>query len=269
MTRLAILCFVLLTLTHCTNKNEPKTNSIEFSLYESYNLIELSTAFNQANELIRKYQLDSIAKIKTGLSLLDSINKGSVKGDSLRKPYEDFPLFSVLVPNARTDKNGNNYLDTSTILGWTTDTLKLKSYLNLSRNVFPEVTWITSKGFSNRYLGLHAIKNINKLPFNKNDIDSVIIEPTGPNSFGGVFEKISDLKGISKYRIELKLNSQLSNILGNNSYTLILKTYTIDYAGSVVNFKKFPGQYIFIGEMTSTDFQILKNNFESKMKIRK
>ena len=269
MIRLFISCFVFLTLANCTKRNESETHAIELSLYESYNLIELSTSFNEANKLIRKYLLDSIAKIKTGSILLDAINKESAKDDSIRT-IEDFPLFSVFIPNTKTSQNGEAYMDTSTILGWTTDTLTLNSYINLSQKVFPEgITWITSRGFSNKYLCLHALKNINKVLLKENDIDSIIIEPTGPNSFGGVFEKISDLKGISKYRTALKLNSRLSNILEMNSYTLILKLNSVEYSGSIVDFKKFPGQYIFIGEMTTTDFQILKNNLESKMKIRK
>lgn len=268
--RIIISCFIFLTLTNCVKKIEPKTNAIELCLYESYNLIELSPSFNEANKLVRKHQLDSIAKNKTGSTLLDAINEEAAKEDSLgTKTFDDFPLFSVFIPNTRTGGNGETYMDTSTILGWTTDTSKLKSYFNLSQKVFPEsISWMTSRGFS-QYRCLYALKNRNKVPLGVNDIDSVIIAPTGPNSFGGVFEKISDLNGISKYRIELKLNRHLSNILDVKSYILILKIDSAEYPGSVVNFKKFPNQYIFIGEIGSTDFKELKSNLEPKMKIRK
>jgi hypothetical protein len=160
-------------------------------------------------------------------------------------------------------------MDTSAVLGWTTDTVKLKKYFDLYQKVFPEgLTWAICKGFSNKYLCLHAFKNQNKVSLKENDIDSFYIKPIGLNSFGGVFEKMSDLKGISKFRLDIKLNSQLSDLPGGNSYTLVLKVNSSKYSGSVVNFKKYPNQYIVIGEIGATDFQALKSKFESKMKIR-
>ncbi len=268
--RIILLCFAFLTLTSCFNKNNLKTNTVELSLYESYNLIELSSSFNDANKLLRKHQLDSMAKIKTSSTLLDAINEEAAKSDSIKtNNFDDFPLFSVFIPNTRRGRNGDNYMDTSTILGWTTDTPKLISYLNLSHNLFPaNIKWMTSSGFSGEYKCLYALKNVNKVTLKVNDIDSVIINPTGPNSFGGVFEKMSDLKGISRYRIELKLSSNLSDILKMNSYILILKVNSAEYPGSIVKFKKFPAQLIFVGEIGTSDFQVLKSYLEPKMKIK-
>jgi len=267
-----LYCVILFFLVlGCTNNNQ-LNDSIEINLYESYDIVELFPKILESNLIIRKKQIDSLAKQKTGLSLLDKINEQTAKSDSFSgNSVEDFPLFHVLQPNIKIGQDGQGYVDSSSIIGITQDTIELIRHLLLADSVFPaDLKWKFSGYSKDNFKNVHAIKeNGVKVQITNTDLDSIIVIPFGLNSFGGVIEKISDLKGFSSYSISIKLKNGLNEKLSRRVYSIIFKIKNHEYSGSVVNINNNPEQYIMIGEMDNNDFIVLKSKFESKIRIKK
>lgn len=169
----------------------------------------------------------------------------------------------------KSGPDGNNYLDTSTIIGMTIDSIQLLNYLNQSKALFPnDLEWKITGKLSNNIKCLHAIKsNGLKYTLSENDIDSVIVLLTGLTALGIIGKRISDLKGISQYWIQIKLKKEISDKLKNKKFSLIMNTDSFEYSGSIVNFNLNPNQLIIIGEMDNRDFLKLKEIFEDRMII--
>jgi hypothetical protein len=221
--------------------------------------------------LIRKLQLDTISKKSSGLALLDKINAQEAKSDTIGgTSIEDFPLFKVFSPNTKIGKDGISYIDSSSIIGMPLDTLQLLKYLDQSKALFPnDLKWKIAGKLSGNFKCLHAIKSKGeKLQLFDSDIDSVVVQPIGLTALGFVGKKISDLQGISKFWIHIKLKKELSDRLKNKNFTLLLNSGSYEYSGSIVNFMSYPNQLIIIGEMDNNDFQIMKEKFEKRMIIK-
>jgi len=267
------LYYVILFFLVLSCSDNPQLNdSIKIELYESYDIVELFPKILESNLIIRKKQIDSLANQKTGLALVDRINEQTAKSDSYSgNSIEDFPLFHVLQPNIKIGQDGLGYVDTTAIIGTTQDTIGLIKYLLLADSLFPaDLKWKFSGYSKDNFMNVHAtVRNGDEVQLTNTDLDSIIVTPIGLNSFGGVIEKISDLKGFSSYIISIKLKNGLKSKLSRLVYSIIFKINNHEYSGSVVNFKNNPEQYIMIGEIDNNDFTALKNRFETKIKIKK
>lgn len=255
----------------CVEEEEIKTCNLDITLYESYDLTELFPLIIDANHLIRKEQLDSIASVSSGLTLLDKINEEKAKSDTIIwSSMDDSPLFNVLSLNTVL-KDKENYPDTSAIIGFILDSLKLKKYLAQTCSIFPDdLEWVISGKLFDNGKSLHAIKRGKPvITILNNDIDSIIVTPLGLNSFYSELEKKSYLKEYSSYWVELKLTDELKEKLGNKIFSMIFNTGNHEYSGSIVDFESEPNQYILVGEMDYDDFLCLKNKFETRLKIIK
>nr|WP_319570121.1 hypothetical protein [uncultured Draconibacterium sp.] len=262
MIKYILIVFILLTAFSCSQKDN-KTINWKMTVQESFDLTELYPIILKANSLIRQQQLDSLKTQKTGNSLLDELQEAdSINNNSL----ENYPLFQILYPNIQTDNNGQSYIGSTSIIGMTQDTVKLKKYLDDVDSIFPtNLEWKISGNLHDNIKCLHAFKN-NKaaLTLTLDDIDSVFVTPTGIKGVLGLFDKIE-----GNARVDIKLKTELKQTLDNNAYSLILKSNNHEYSGSIVNFDNDPNQIITIGEMDENDFGDLENRFKNKMKIRK
>jgi hypothetical protein len=266
MTKVATFFLMFLVLS-CT-QNQPKEISWDLSAYESYSLIELFPDILKANNLIRKIQLDSIANIKTGNSLLDEINIQQAKADSTSgKSIEDFPLEQVLYLNTKIDNYGKSFIDSTAIIGMIKDSITLRNYLAATDLLFPKnLDWKFSGNFHEHTKCLYAIKNDGvKISFNVSEIDTVFAIPLG---LGKLISSVLKDKDYLNYWVEIKLNKEVSKTLNNKIYSIILKSDNCEYSGSIVNFKHNPYQRITIGEMTYNDFNDLNKKLPKRVKIR-
>lgn len=254
----------------CSNENN-NDDKFELNIYESYNLVDLISKIYLSDSIIWRHQLDSIAKVNSGIELLDQINKLEAQNNVFeRNSFDDYPLFKILQPISTHKENGLTYFDTSSIIGAVSDTLTLKKYLIMVDSLFPkDIIWKISGKIDNDINLLHAIKgNGLKLNILNEEIDSFIVKPIGPNKYGGAAKAYSDLKGISQFWIEIKLKKELSQKLSNKIYTMIFRTGSFEYSGSIVDFQNNPDQLIIVGLMESKDFLMLKNKFEDKIVIK-
>ncbi len=233
------------------------------TVQESFDLTELYPIILKANNLIRQQQLDSIKSQKTGISLIDELQGADSANDN---SLENYPLFQILYPNVQTDKNGQSFIGSTSIIGMAKDTIKLKKYLEDVDSIFPtNLAWRVTGNLHGNVKCLHALKN-NKVafPLTLADIDSIFVTPAGIKGVLGLTDKI---KGSAW--IDIKLNRGLRETLSKNIYSLIIKSNNHEYSASIVNFDNNPNQVITIGEMDENDFRDLENRFKNKMKIRK
>jgi hypothetical protein len=254
----------------CSNENH-QNRKFEISIYESHSLTDLIPKIFLADSIIWRYQIDSNANQKSGIELLDQINKLENQNKKIEKnSIDDYPLFKILHPNATHKENGIMSFDTSSIIGSVSDTLTLKRYLIMVDSLFPQdIIWKTSGKLDENINLLHAIKRDGiKESISNDEIESIFVTPVGLNQFGGAAKVLSDLKGISQFLVRIKLKNGLRQNLNNKIYTVIFRTDKYEYSGSIVNFQNNPGQLILVGLMDNNDFTMLKNKFEDKIIIK-
>lgn len=262
------LKFILLVVTfilfsNCNDKTSENTSHIDICLYESYNLINLLEPLILANKIIRQQELDSIAKIKTGVSVLDKMSAAQAKSNSqINGQGIEYPLFEVLALNITLQ----NEIKSSAMLGTTRDSAIVLDLLSKADTCFyKNITWKITGQLHNGFKSLYAIKtDKNKIQLNYSDIDSIIVVPTGLNSFGGLAKKIANTKDMSEYWVEVKVKDDFKIQLENRIYTLLMNINSKEFSGSVSNLEK----YTIIGLMNNDDFQILNSKFENIIKIK-
>lgn len=259
----SILILIVLTISSCSQKNS--NDSLEITVYESYDLVELAPKLIEANKLIRKYQLDSISN--TGIELLDQINSEAKKSDKIiGNSLEDFPLLGIMLLNVSL----KNVVESTALIATTNDSLKVSHYLSKVDSLFPsDLEWkITGKVGDNAKC-IHAIKN-GGFSFNLSmqDIDSVRVLGINSNGMGKLIENVLELNSLSRYWVEIKLKKELSSTLSTSVLTIFYKSTRYEYSGSIVNFKTNPDQYILVGEMDKVDFHIIESSLEDKIKFR-
>lgn len=261
--KITFLICVLIILVCCNRESEKELNGSQISLYESYNLIDLYPALLNANEAIRKHELDSLANEKTGVALLDEIIAEKAKSDTLaKKTIDDFPLLKVFLINTSVQ----NQIESSAMLGTVIDSSLVRKYLAMTDTCFEEnIKWkITGELFGGHKAIFALKKNGKTLTLQLSDIDSVIVLPTGLNGLGGVAKNISDFKGISEYFVELKIRDEIKEKVDSSDYALIMDFNGKEFAGSVTSSEK----YTTIGIMNNVELDYLQGKFENKIMIR-
>jgi len=263
-----VLAFILIILVGCGH-SEKQSGKIKITLYESYNLSEIYPSLVKTNLSIRQKQLDSISKTSSGISLLDKLNARVNTTDTIHQfTIDDYPLFQVLNPNI---KFHDKTIDSSAIIGFASDTIKLLKYLDQTRSLFPnDLVWKIGgiRNEKSKVYCLHAFKNnAQKVELSVSDIDSILILRSDGIGLVGMAEEITNLKVMSTYWVKIKLKKELSNKLADKTYSLIINLDTRSFSGSVVNFVSNSTPVIVEGEMDSKDLMKLKTKFENKWKM--
>ena len=179
MRRIAYTFLIILLLINCSEIKKNQSD-IRITLYESYDLVYLYPSLIKANHEIRKLQHDSIVKISSGIKLLDEMNReNAAKGNTESSSMEDYPIFQILSPIIAFHSDGKTYIDSSALIGITTDSILLNNYLKQTCSLFPEdLRWIITGKVSEKYKRVHAIKlSTNAIILSNTDVDSLIITP--------------------------------------------------------------------------------------------
>jgi hypothetical protein len=258
----SLLFFILIS---CNSKKHIAKDDISISVIESYSAIQLFPAFLEANTILFTAKKDSILRHPSGNRLLDKLNQDTTQeGNSIN----DYPFWQVFIPQTLQGKDGNNYVDNSSILGFskTDDTIKLLQYLHDKEisKLFPsDIDFIFSKGvMMNGYLKLHGIKKNSKIiQLDNSGIYKIIVKREGISGLtGGSVEKDD-----SKYSLKLQLDNKILSQFISDTYTIIIKLNDNVYSGSIV--KDRVNDMINIGEVGSDILQDLKSEFKDKIEI--
>jgi hypothetical protein len=259
---LSLLFFILIS---CNSKKHIAKEDFSISIIESYSAIQLFPVFLEANTILFNAKKDSILKHPSGNRLLDKLNQDTTQEGS---SINDYPFWQVFIPQTYQGKDGNNYVDNSSILGFskTDDTTKLLQYLHdieISKLFPSDIDFIFSKGvMMNGYLKIHGIKkNSIIIQLDNSDIYKIIVEREGISGLTKGMVEVDD----SKYSIKLQLDNKILSQLISDTYTIIIKFNDNLYSGSIV--KDRINDLIFIGEVEKDILEIFKNEFKDKIEI--
>ena len=264
-----LLSISFLLLISCTSNKNSSNDRLSISIIESYSSIQLLPAFINVNEILLKARKDSMLKHPSGNILLDKMEQDTTReGPSIGIS----PFWEFFAPNVLQGKDGINYFDTSSILGYSkiTDTTRVLQCLHdkeLSK-LFPgDLDILFAKGvmFSG-YLKIHGTKKTSKnILLDHTDILKLYIkrETDVSELVGVVAKKVSDLIGNSRYSIALQLDNKVLSQLNADAYTVIISINGSDYSGSIIRSRI--NDPIPIGEIDNASLDILKNQFKDKI----
>jgi hypothetical protein len=261
-----IIFLLLITfLASCSGENK-NNNKILIFLNESYDNNEIFLKIDQANKLIRKKQLDSLANTSTGLEILDKLNK--IKANefsSQSSSFEDYPIYKAFTPNTSLNKDGEAFIDSSALIGFSDDTITFLQLINQATELFPEdIYWKFHGEMIIGYKNVYALKDKSqRICLSKNNIDSILIRSEGLNEIGGVLGKIAEAKGMTAYFTSIKLKNEVFDKLKNGTYGLFLLINSNGYSGSIIKTQTQRNKFIDIGKLKDKDFEILKQEFST------
>ncbi|NPV51657.1 MAG: hypothetical protein HPY60_10760 [Candidatus Methanofastidiosum sp.] len=246
--------------------SDKKNSDIKLFLNVSYDNTEIFTIIDQANQLIRKKHLDSIANSSSGIELLDVLNKKQAEEfSSQSKSIEDYPLYQVFNPFTSLNKNGNIFIDSSALVGFTDDTTKFLDLVNKVKELFPkDMYWQFEEESIIGYKGVYALKANKELILSKKDIDSVIVSSKGLNEVGGIVGKYAEAKGMTSYNTSIKLNNEVFEELENGTYRFCILINSKSYFGSVIKNINRQNKLIEIGVLKKEEVEILRKEFNFK-----